>query len=202
MATPTAPHIVEGINLLNQRLLPAKLNQTSPVNSALLFQWLRDLGLNPMNMSAKSLADNLEGQIRKHVMERKLVWEVEPKILRQHLVERIKTDKEYENERTQQRDAIDAAVAKSKEDAATLQRINGMIESVRITSMGRDQYAKTDEDSPGCESGATSWRRPRLRSQQSSPESAPRSTRFTRRMRTLSRIRNRGNREGRSDERQ
>jgi len=154
MATPTAPHIVEGINLLNQRLLPAKLNQTSPVNSALLFQWLRDLGLNPMNMSAKSLADNLEGQIRKHVMERKLVWEVEPKILRQHLVERIKTDKEYENERTQQRDAIDAAVAKSKEDAATLQRINGMIESVRITSMGRDQYAKTDE----AKSGLRKWR--------------------------------------------
>ena len=101
MATPAAPHIVEGINLLNQRLLPAKLNQTSPVNSALLFQWLRDLGLNPMNLSAKSLADNLEGQVRKHVMERKLVWDVEPKILRQHLVERIKTDKEYENERTE-----------------------------------------------------------------------------------------------------
>ena len=71
MATPAAPHIVEGINLLNQRLLPAKLNQTSPVNSALLFEWLRNIGLNPMNMSAKSIADNLESQIRKRVMERK-----------------------------------------------------------------------------------------------------------------------------------
>ena len=153
-ATPAAPHIVESIRLLNERLKPARLYQNSPVNSALLFQWLRDLGLNPMNMSAKSLADNLEGQIRKHVMERKLVWEVEPKILRQHLVERIKTDKEYENERTQQRDAIDAAAAKSKEDAATLQRINGMIESVRITSMGRDKHAKTDE----AKSGLRKWR--------------------------------------------
>ena len=149
MATPTAPHIVEGINLLNQRLLPAKLNQTSPVNSALLFQWLRDLGLNPMNLSAKSLADNLEGQVRKHVMERKLVWDVEPKILRQHLVERIKTDKEYENERTEQRNAVEDAAVKSKEDAATLGRINSMIEGISITTMGRVQFGKTEEAKAG-----------------------------------------------------
>ena len=93
-----------------------------------------------------------------------LVWErksslrpAEPwdeELLIEHLVERINTDTEYENERTQQRDAIDAAAAKSKEDAATLQRINGTIESVRITSMGRDKHAKTDE----AKSGLRKWR--------------------------------------------
>jgi len=145
MATPAAPHIVEGIKLLNQKLLPAKLNQTSPVNSALLFEWLRNIGLNPMNMSAKSLADNLESQIRKRVMERKLVWDVEPKILRQREVERIKTTREYEEERTQQRNTVEATAAKSKEDAATMDRINSMIEGINITSMGRVQYGKTDE---------------------------------------------------------
>ena len=141
---PTPPNIVEGVKLLNQRLLPAKLDQNSAVNHALLFQWLRDLGLNPMNLSAKSLADNLEGQIKKHVKERKLVWDVEPAVLRQHVVEKIKTDQQYVEERNSQLKANETAAVKSKEDASALQRINGMIEAVRITTMGRVQYAKTE----------------------------------------------------------
>ena len=107
------------------------------------------MGLNPLQMSSKSIADNLESKIKKHVMERRLMWEVEPKILRQHLVERVKTDKEYENERTAQRDAVEAATKKSKEDAATMDRINGLIEGVSITAMGRVQYGKTDEAKSG-----------------------------------------------------
>jgi len=148
---PTPPNIVEGVKLLNQRLLPAKLDQNSAVNHALLFQWLRDLGLNPMNLSAKSLADNLESQIRKHVMERKLVWESgkEPKILRQHVVERVKTDQQYIEERNAQAQAVEAEAAKDKENAATLQRINSMIEGVCITRMGRIQYGANEEVKAG-----------------------------------------------------
>ena len=95
MTTPVAPHIQEGIRLLNERLKPAKLDQknlaNANINATLLFQWLHNLGLNPMQLSARAIADNLESQIKKHVHEHSLIWEVEPKVLRQHVVEKIKT---------------------------------------------------------------------------------------------------------------
>jgi len=77
------------------------------------------------------------------------VWDVEPKILRQRDVERIKSTGEYEEDRTQQRNVVEAKATKSKEDAATMDRINRLIEGVSITHMGRVQFGKTDEVKTG-----------------------------------------------------
>jgi hypothetical protein len=129
--------------------------KSTPINGAIIAEWLKNEdGIDVMRTATYVLVGAMYEAIKRHVHDGKLYWDVKPAVLRQREVERIKTTKEYENERTQQRDAVEAAAAKSKEDAATLQRINGMIEAVRITSMGRDQHAKTDE----AKAGLRKWR--------------------------------------------
>lgn len=73
------------------------------------------------------------------------MWEIEPKILRQHGVEKVVNPNKYIEDRNAQMNAIDAAAKKSKEDAATQDRINGLIEDMSISANGRFQHGKTEE---------------------------------------------------------
>lgn len=140
-----APHIIEAVNELNKRLLPAKLKQNF-ANSKMLFDWLSEEGLNPMNLSSKALANAMEAQVKKHVSEDKLDWTVKPAILRQHLVEKAENPRKIEEERAARLKAIDAATAKSMESEACEKRINGLIEGVVITNADNRgvSYGKTE----------------------------------------------------------
>src|SRR6516162_6268674 len=109
MAQQVPQHVVDAFAQLNQRLAPAKLKST-PINGAIIAEWLKNEdGIDVMRTATYVLVGAMYEAIKRHVHDGKLYWDVKPAVLRQREVERIKTTKEYENERTQQRDAVEAA---------------------------------------------------------------------------------------------
>jgi hypothetical protein len=144
MSVSPAPHIIEAVIVLNKRLLPAKMKQNF-ANSKLLFDWLSEEGLNPMNMSSKGLADAMETVIKKHIHDGLIDWTVKPAILRQRIVEKVENPLKLAEERAAQLKAVDAATAKSMEDEACQKRINALIEGAVITNADNRgiSYGKT-----------------------------------------------------------
>ena len=148
-----APHIVEAVSDLNRRLLPAKLNQTDSKNTALLFGWLLEQGLNPLNMSATELADFFEKRIRDTVFEGKLVWDVEPKALkvRKQLTGPAtkQSAAQSENEFAKVKRAGEQADAQKKADADSERQITEAINGIQFidyrtqrVAYGRTESAK------------------------------------------------------------